>query len=570
MVYCGKASQGCQSCRTRRIKCDKVRPQCTQCMRVRKQCPGYRDQLSLMFRDESTKVIQKAHAQWGVPETPESGELSSSSPVPPSSSSTSGRSSSVSEATMRLFTSSTAKGRRGAVGGEPLPKEISAPVADKAIQFYLEHYVLGLPDEPRAGQELQGARWVHSPKIRDIMAAVGLTGLSNLTGDKEMNTLSRHHYGLALRTMASSMGNIAGLDLELVLRSVVMMAMYEVTRCRDEAVSPARTHLMGAAAILNSFLLPMAPAEWTRGLLQLCFSMVASKQSSFQYLSPEPNVIIPTHFEPYCETTVPGSLPETFLGWISILDKTATEPDRPSVELLKVVTRFAALSALVRSQPLVDGHPKTSEVIQQALAINEHLEAWQAQQHRIWPVTEEHMADFFPPDAVFEGCYHVYDDTYLARLWNHYRWAHTLVHQLLLESADRFPASAAPLVLPAQRRRSLDSLRRLTRDTLVSIPTHYRHPKLRPEHLDCFDRTKPGAGIGIAGIPTLMFEVKVAGSAPGIPDRYRAWALGILETTYRDLGMFQAKALAGFLRRMVVEPGSMTSPSCSPSSVGGG
>ncbi len=31
-------------------QCDKVRPECSQCLRVHKKCPGYRDQLSLMFR----------------------------------------------------------------------------------------------------------------------------------------------------------------------------------------------------------------------------------------------------------------------------------------------------------------------------------------------------------------------------------------------------------------------------------------------------------------------------------------------------------------------------------------
>jgi hypothetical protein len=109
-----------------------------------------------------------------------------------------------------------------------LPKEICALPVEKAVQFYLEHCVIGFPDEPRHGQELQGMRWIHSRETRDIMAAVGFAGLSNLNGDKEMNLLAKHHYGLALRNMASSVQNMAGLDLELVIRAVVMMAMYEV------------------------------------------------------------------------------------------------------------------------------------------------------------------------------------------------------------------------------------------------------------------------------------------------------------------------------------------------------
>ncbi len=61
------------------------------------------------------------------------------------------------------------------------------------------------------------------------MAAVGLAGLSNLTGDKDMNMLAKHHYGLALQNVSSSIQNVAALDLEIIMRAVVMMAMYEVS-----------------------------------------------------------------------------------------------------------------------------------------------------------------------------------------------------------------------------------------------------------------------------------------------------------------------------------------------------
>ncbi|KAF4123292.1 Fungal Zn(2)-Cys(6) binuclear cluster domain [Geosmithia morbida] len=66
MIYCGKTSQGCEQCRTHRIKCDRKTPDCSQCVRVSKECPGYRDQFAILFRDESSKVMQRAHSQWGV------------------------------------------------------------------------------------------------------------------------------------------------------------------------------------------------------------------------------------------------------------------------------------------------------------------------------------------------------------------------------------------------------------------------------------------------------------------------------------------------------------------------
>ena len=181
-----------------------------------------------MFRDESTKVIQKAQAQWGVAEPSESGESSTSPPVAYSPQSTGSRSW-VSEAATRRPAALVAQDWRSSEGAR-LTQEISASPFDKAIQFYLEHYVIGLPDEAKSGQELQGMRWVHSSLTRNIMAAVGLAGLSNLTGDKETNTLAKHHYGLALQNIASTVRNMSGeVDLDLTMRAVIMMAIYEVS-----------------------------------------------------------------------------------------------------------------------------------------------------------------------------------------------------------------------------------------------------------------------------------------------------------------------------------------------------
>ncbi|KAK4252077.1 hypothetical protein C7999DRAFT_10336 [Corynascus novoguineensis] len=486
MVYCGKASLGCQSCRTRRIK------------------------VSLHFR-----IYPLLHLLL-----------------------------------TRLSATRFNHNVLNAHGTSPekcLPKEVYASPVDKAIQFYLEHYVVGLPDEPREIHELKGVKWVHSRQTRDIMAAVGMASMSNLSGDKEMNTLAKYHYGLALQSMASSVRDLGSLDIDLVLRVVVMMAMYEVIRSRpNEPSSPARTHVMGGAAILSTSL-GLLPSDGPRGLLQLCFSMLASTQGSLQYSSLEPNALIPTHVQ----TLYEEALPKPLFDWISIIGRTVSEPDRPSVELLKIIARFVKLSVHVRSQPLIDRHPETASIVHEALEIDQDLRSWEGRQDGVWAVAEEHISHFFPPEAVLDGCYHVYDNTYIARIWNHYRWAHIQVNQLLLESVERFPRSSTPLVSAAQQRRSLDCIRRLARDILVSVPTHYRHPTLQPIHWDCFDKTKRGAMLGIAGIPTLLFEIKVAGGAPGVPDRYRAWALDMLDTAYRDTGMFQAKRLAGFLRKMI-------------------
>ncbi|KAK4204442.1 hypothetical protein QBC40DRAFT_272857 [Triangularia verruculosa] len=572
MVYCGKASQGCQNCRTRRIKCDKVRPQCAQCIRVGKPCPGYRDQLSLMFRDESSKVIKRAHQQWGVPETSEQGEGSRSSPTSSTSSSSSSTSPTststaspltwrrrnlVSESPRSTSSVITFKRETPEVGYR-VPKEISINAADRAIQFYIEHYVIGLPDEPKVGQELQGRRWVHSPATREIMAAVGLASLSNINGDKQLSTLSKQHYGRALQSISSSImaKHVPEIDLDVILRTVIMMAMYEVVRGRDNQPAPgARTHIMGGAAILTSFL-PFHPSqsEGLRGLLQMCFSMIASTQGAFQYTSPEPNIMIPSRPEPQ---TGEGGLPGPFQHWLSMGASMVTPTDRPSAELILPVKEFVKLSVYVRSQHFIDGQQATTDMIHAALALDAQFGAWEDRQDGAWTVTEEQVGNnFFPPEAVFEGRYHIYTDMYFARIWNHYRWARIMCSQLLLESVQRFPTSSSSLVSDQKLQQIQDCIVRLVRDTLISVPTHYRHPNLRPVHLEYLDKTQGGAVIGIAGIPTLLFEIKVAGVAPGILRHYRTWAMGVLETIWAKMGMYQARVLSNMLAKSVEPEGS--------------
>ncbi|KAJ5237373.1 hypothetical protein N7489_007464 [Penicillium chrysogenum] len=63
MVYCGRPSTSCNNCRAKKRRCDKAVPECGQCCRTGQKCHGYRDPSSLIFRDESTQVINRARSK---------------------------------------------------------------------------------------------------------------------------------------------------------------------------------------------------------------------------------------------------------------------------------------------------------------------------------------------------------------------------------------------------------------------------------------------------------------------------------------------------------------------------
>lgn len=254
-----------------------------------------------------------------------------------------------------------------------------------------------------------------------------------------------------------------------------------------------------------------------------------------------------------------GILPAAFFDWISLGSSMVQPEDVPAAELIAVITRFVQLSALVRSRLLKDGQTETSDILRQALKIEQDLDDWERRQEGHWLFREEHAkAGFFPSDAVFEGCYHVYADMWTARVWTNYRFARILVNQLLLEGAERFPVVGGSLISTDQQKRSLDVIKRFARDTFVSAPTHYRHPKLGRTQRELVEVTKGGAGIGAAQIPTLLFQLKVAGAAPGVPYSYHAWALEMLRTIFADTGMLQARRLGDILEKVKAVSPRMT------------
>ncbi|KAL0930757.1 White-opaque regulator 1-like protein 2 [Colletotrichum truncatum] len=553
MVYCGKASQGCQNCRTRRIKCDKVKPECSQCIRVGKKCPGYRDQLSLMFRDESTKVIKKAHAQWGVPEGSENGStrpVASTAPSPPSSSPAYSRKSTPTSTVVASrvdktatspasISTSPASTHRSAGSASPIafpavkqePGRDSSPLTihvgpsleEQGLQFYVNRYLVGHPDEPKSANDLAAEPWLWHPALQDVMCAVGLAGLYNLTGNMEMMATAREKYGSALRQTGNLIRPPHTPSIDVTMRAVVALAMFEVVKGTHHSTGTVHAHVMGGAALMRSWCpMPSVPFGGFRALLQLCYSM-----------------FIPLH--------VAGlPIPPDFYDWVSYGSQMQWPIDRPSTDLAILIARFVEISSFIHNHVISDGKPKTVNVIQQLLDLDIDLAAWTAGLTGEWEYRVVH-ATHLPSKAVFEGEYHKYHDVWTARIWNYYRWARLLVNQTLLDLANQNPISSLSLLSAAAREKVLRTIRDLARDTLVSAPTHWRHPVL-DKTAQVTVESPGGGGAGSAGLPALLFHLKVAGCAPGVPKEYWEWSLAVIQTIWSDMGMLHARSMMEAMR----------------------
>ena len=152
------------------------------------------------------------------------------------------------------------------------------------------------------------------------------------------------------------------------------------------------------------------------------------------------------------------------------------------------------------------------------------------------------VAQRLPPEAVFHGTYHVYHDIWVVRVLNHYRWARILNNQLILDLFDRNPISAQSLEDSSVSKQRLATIQALAGDVLAGTPAQWRHPLLKDEDLVCVEN-RGLDGAGSAGLAVLLFQLKVAACAPGVPDEYWTWTYGVVACIWGDMGMQHAKAM---------------------------
>lgn len=200
-----------------------------------------------MFRDESSKVIQKAHAQWRVNEA-EDGSYPQSS----SAASSTGPSTSTSPyATTTWTTTPISDNHQHKSPPTPVSPDsskiasstqvvldsswspqlclpIGATIEEQGVSFYVDRYLIGHPDEPKTANELSQAEWLGSPTLQDIMIAVGVASMSHIKRDRSLMITARQKYGQALRQVGALLKAPIVPDFDVTMKAVVMLALFEV------------------------------------------------------------------------------------------------------------------------------------------------------------------------------------------------------------------------------------------------------------------------------------------------------------------------------------------------------
>ena len=244
MVYCGKPSKGCASCRFKRTKvgyltyllstdkcckfvligvlqCDTLRPSCTQCIRAGRVCTGYRDPLSLSFRDQSQKF--SGNRLQRVSSEPDSMMIDFELPRQTHAASE------LDLLDIDWFALTP-------------PRALSVPIESQAMCYFFRNYVCE-ESRPSTGYfdylpSIIGNNVAVGSALIDAVISLGMVGLSNAKHASEIMIPAKERYSLALQATNSSLRDEEHAKADQTLITVMLLGLYEVSSATKQCSRP--------------------------------------------------------------------------------------------------------------------------------------------------------------------------------------------------------------------------------------------------------------------------------------------------------------------------------------------
>lgn len=188
-----------------------------------------------------------------------------------------------------------------------------------------------------------------------------------------------------------------------------------------------------------------------------------------------------------------------------------------------------------------DGQQEINDLVQQFLALETVFGRIEQQLQAAYPFEERQTGR--PSPALFRGKWHSYSEIWGARIWNHFRWARILLGEYIIKFTVDYPRSSVRHISPSYKAHCYSTMERMAGDMLVSTPSHWHHPTLDKDTAKRYEAPGQG-GAGAAGLPSLLWHLKVSGCAPNVPPDFWEWAHDILQVAWKSMGMQYALALA--------------------------
>ncbi|KAL2018759.1 hypothetical protein VTK56DRAFT_387 [Thermocarpiscus australiensis] len=228
MVYTGKPSRGCRTCRARRIKCDEGKPTCKRCEKSKRECGGYRPEFEIVHRDQTGLTVRRMSKTAG---------RKSQQPT--------GATTEEQQRSWRRHSSS------------PSPA-LTVPIAQRASCYFASNFILlplgatshGFMDYivPLIDSEPPGSA------LRCAFNACAFALLGNrLSADGvDLAQLSLREHTLALAQTHKAIGHPAMARANATLAAVLLLCLYEnITAIKESRMLAWRSHIDGAVHLVK-------------------------------------------------------------------------------------------------------------------------------------------------------------------------------------------------------------------------------------------------------------------------------------------------------------------------------
>ncbi|RAH76499.1 hypothetical protein BO86DRAFT_249948 [Aspergillus japonicus CBS 114.51] len=440
MVRHGRLSTGCQTCRKRKIKCDKLRPACTQCVRSGWHCPRDADSADRMFiycepQRAAINTFQAVHA-------------------------TMSRNAS-SDAKHLVHT--TKRRREHLVSAPKLPMEIVQPLHCRASEYYLANHVLRPTRAIRGYNEYLytfSAEVLRDPMVATSLSAVGLAAYSYKYQYPEILSEARCEYVRSLRFINSALSSSqANAATDAIVISILLLISYEShTAETRRTMSNRYAHVKGAATLLclrGDASISSCPRRQLFHHLFSCISVHCIMLS----------------------LPIPGDLVLLHEKALRYVDTTSDPAWRLSELIIKVIEfRDELRSGRIRDPDtiIVAAQKLDSEL---ASVADTFPSSWQFE---IFTSQER-------SELVFGEGFHVYPDLWIAYNWNNLRACRMILLDEIRWQLEQRTILAHPCMMAGllQHQRTLVKLHQLSSEICATVPQHCGY------HLELLNCTGP-------------------------------------------------------------------------------
>ncbi|KAF2441259.1 hypothetical protein P171DRAFT_93359 [Karstenula rhodostoma CBS 690.94] len=384
MPNVGKPSKGCAHCRDKRVKCDFKRPSCSPCIRAGRECHGYRDPLSMMFKNESHIVMKKAQKRYEALSTKRKERKPLSVAFPArglaSEESLSGSSSSTSSGSQRTFSTLTRLGS--------LTRTMTPPIENQALSFFaanniLEAAVVGRGNYRWLFQMLSGPEI--DATLQSSAHAASLATLATANKSQSLMKKAQEHYANALALTNRALGDSNKACEDSTLVSVILLGVYETFVFEKYSMGAWMQHLKGAEILFA-----------LRGEKQ--FRSDLARQIFMQFYK----TTITKGVE--LGTPIPDNIARLYRFLTSLKDYTMHGVEHQVEVLEKAIT-------LMQDE---EGDP--ASIVSDILKLDGELDLIKFMLQTLWRYEIVRLEK--PVEHVFGNVYHIYTNPWIASMWN--------------------------------------------------------------------------------------------------------------------------------------------------------